>query len=152
MNRWTKTIVAIGTVTVATAISLPAQAHKDYHKDPTSSRCDTRYRKGHESKKKSKDSHEHKSSNDAHAGPLSFHNHGGHYVLRSDYFYVEVVGGQGYSNSKGNQGGFVQGEVDLGNGTPDVDFYADSFAGQNSPNANGTACASVGDTKREFRR
>ncbi len=58
------------------------------------------------------------------------HSHTGHYVVRHDAFYVEVIGGGGY-NRGGNQGGVVQGEVDPGSGAPDADFNVGTFAGTN---------------------
>lgn len=64
---------------------------------------------------------------------------GGHYVVRGPEAYVEVVGGQSY-NRNGNQGGYVQGEVDRTGPGPDVDFHVNVFAGQNEPKADSFAC------------
>lgn len=147
MRKVTRAAVAIGTMAVLTAVALPANAHKDPTKDAKGADCDTWGRKGHEPKKKKPkpSSHHHEGSADTDLVIAKFHNHGGHYVLRRDEGYVEIVGGQGYSEG-GNQGGYVQGEVDPG-GAPDVDFHFASFAGQTAPYGAGRACVSVADNK-----
>ena len=68
---------------------------------------------------------------------------GGHYVLRKDASnYVEVVGGQSY-NYNGNQGGYVQGSLKPDGAPASVDFHANAFAGNNSPNTSQFACVNV---------
>jgi hypothetical protein len=69
---------------------------------------------------------------------------GGHYVARGPGGYVEVIGGQGYA-PWGDQGGFVQGEVDPGAGV-DADFHAGTYAGQNNV-AEGFACVNVANQR-----
>lgn len=124
--------IALAAVAAAIALSgaQGAIAHRDPSPDP-GNRCDTWWRNGHGTGS----SHEHTGSADISApGVATFHNHGGHYVLRNDYGYVEVVGGQGYrgpsptGQMNPGQGGFVQGEIDAGSGTPDVDFHTNTFA------------------------
>lgn len=110
-----------------------AQAHND-SADPK--RCDNWYRDGHEAPAGSRDDHHHTSTSDVKPGDpanTSVHGQSGHYVVRNNYGYVEVVGGQSYKgpNPQGKsfpgQGGFVQGEVDPGSGAPDADFNAAAF-------------------------
>lgn len=130
-----------------------AFAHTDPNGDgnrysPT--RCDTYYRDGHygssSTPKGSRHSEDHSSEFDDEAGPVTVHNHTGHYVVRSDAFYVEVVGGGGY-NRDDNQGGFVQGEVDPVAGGPDVDFHSGAYAGTSGDRHSENACISAADQK-----
>ena len=122
--------VLLTLVVIAIALATgPAPAHDDPTVDDA--RCDTWYRTGHQPDPRVKDSHEHRSSSDIHVESernTHFHGQSGHYVVRNDLGYIEIVGGQAYrgpapsgENFPG-QGGFVQGEVDLGPNTPDADF------------------------------
>ncbi|HVL91008.1 MAG TPA: hypothetical protein VM841_12315 [Actinomycetota bacterium] len=119
---------------VAASIALSgaqgAFAHRDTTPD-TGNRCDTWSRPGHGTG----DSHHHTGSADINGGVVFVHQHGGHYVVRNDNAYVEVVGGQGYrgpsptGQMNPGQGGYVQGEADLGiAGVPDADFHANVFS------------------------
>lgn len=119
-------------------------------------RCDTYYRSGHESGSgDNKHSEDHTApdydygdvgripeNNGVPAGAdtgVYVHSHTGHYVVRHDAAYVEVIGGGGY-NRGGNQGGVVQGEVDPGSGAPDADFNVGTFAGTNGDMHDEHAC------------
>jgi len=82
------------------------------------------------------------------AGLLYVHQHTGHYVVRNDYAYVEVVGGGGYSRPDAGQGGYVQGEVDPVAGGPDADFHGNAFATGSGGTGHAEAvCLSVADQK-----
>lgn len=129
-----------------------AGAHDDPNPDggnnsPT--RCDTWYRTDHESgPANNKHSEDHTSEFDqGQTGPVYIHNHTGHYVVRGEGFYIEVVGGGGYANEDGNQGGWVQAEFDVAEGVPDVDLHAATYAGTNGPMHEEKACISVANTK-----
>lgn len=141
--------LAIGAVALSGAA---AQAHKDYNADgnnTSTKRCDTWYRTGHESGttgNKSSDHHTSDFDNGEVAPGVYLHNHTGHYVVRHDAFYVEVIGGGGYAR-EGNQGGAVQAEVDPAAGAPDADAHVDFFAGTNGAMHAENACASVADNK-----
>lgn len=119
-----------------------ALAHDDPSADPGSGankRCDSsNVRGGHEGTAKPTDVVV------PLAGGYEIWAPGGHYVLRGPDAYVEVVGGQGYA-PWGDQGGFVQGEVDNG-GPVDVDFHAGTYAGQENV-AEAFACVNVADTR-----
>jgi hypothetical protein len=112
-----------------------AFAHEDYNADGnrySTTRCDTYYRDGHYtgSTKANRQSEEHESEFDegdvTGTGAVYVHNHTGHYVVRGDAFYVEVIGGGG-NNRDGMQGGYAQGEVDPGEGMPDADFHGGAY-------------------------
>lgn len=145
--RLRTTIVLVLTAALALGAQGGALAH---HDDDSSdgSRCDSWYRAGHEAESEptTKDTHDH-AGNQTNVGPAQIHNHGGHYVVRSDQGYVEIVGGQGYDNNDGNQGGYVQGEVDPDGSGPDADFHFSSFAGENPDFAEAHACATVANIK-----
>lgn len=149
----------LGAIAVFAIAALPAMgagAHADHSADAKEDRCDTWYREGHETGTgNNKSSHHHEDEFDngevVPGSGVYVHNHTGHYVIRGEGFYVEVIGGGGF-NRNGNQGGAFQGEVDPGNGAPDVDFHGNTFAGANSPDglpahAEGTGCISVMDNK-----
>lgn len=115
---------------MALAVAQGASAHRD--PTPDQNRCDTWSRPGHTTGPGT--SHDHTNpSSDQNLGAAYVHNHGGHYVVRGDTFYVEVVGGQGYhgpsptGQMNPGQGGYVQGEIDPGSGAPDADFHANAF-------------------------
>jgi hypothetical protein len=151
------------TALVAVALSgAAASAHDDSSPDGAAQRCDTWYRAGHQ---KGTPAHsEDHSAPDYDYGDVGYipqnqagvpagtetgvyvHSHTGHYVVRHDAFYVEVVGGGGY-NRGGNQGGYVQSEVDPGSGAPDADAHADVFAGTAGAMHAEDACVSVADNK-----
>lgn len=106
------------------------------HDDSTdgATRCDRWWRISHTESSTDRDSHDHQASSDIEIAPgVTFHGHSGHYVVRSNAGYVEVVGGNAYRGPapdgevSDGQGGYVQGEVDAGSGTPDADFHADAF-------------------------
>lgn len=121
-----------------------AYAHKE-HAGKEIGRCDSWYRSGHftdgnndgKPDENYNGSHHHTSGSDINdlrpVANTEIHGQSGHYVVRNDYGYVEVVGGQSYKgpNPSGKffpgQGGYVQGEVDPGNGAPDADFGAFFF-------------------------
>jgi len=143
---WGVMLAAIASVSVA-------GAHEDPNPDGnnnSATRCDTWYRETHESgsgSNKHSEDHTNEFDNGEVAPGVYVHNHTGHYVVRGDGFYIEVVGGGGYSRD-GNQGGYVQGEVDPVEGAPDADFHFDSFAGARSPTTDDAhVCLSVADTK-----
>ncbi|HEX9695269.1 MAG TPA: hypothetical protein VGB64_03030 [Actinomycetota bacterium] len=124
----------IALAAVAAVLALSVAQGASAHRDPTpdsSNRCDTWWRNGHTTSPGS--SHEHTASADINAGVVYVHQHGGHYVVRNEYAYVEVVGGQGYRGPSPSgqtypgQGGIVQGEIDPGMGIPDVDFHGNVF-------------------------
>lgn len=125
--------VLIATLVVAAATSGTATANHDDSGDGTT-RCDRWWRMSHTETATDKDSHDHEASSDVEVAPgVVLHGHSGHYVVRTDAGYVEVVGGNAYrgpdpegADSEG-QGGYVQGEVDAGSGTPDADFHANAF-------------------------
>jgi hypothetical protein len=119
-----------------------AGAHGDDTADTT--KCDTWWRSGHGTgtSQQNYPSHHHTHSSDTALGDPAHtvvHGQSGHYVVRNDLGYVEVVGGQSYrgpdpqGNSFPGQGGYVQGEVDapnnpaLGSNNHDVDFFAAVF-------------------------
>lgn len=155
-------LAAIAAVLMLT-VAQGASAHDDPNTDP-GNRCDTWWRNGHTTSPN--DSHNHSGSADISAGGVTFHNHGGHYVLRTNAAYVEVVGGQGYrgpspsNQTNPGQGGYVQGEIDPVKNGPDADFHANTFAPDvdhppSNPNnvaawANGynyLACVNVEDSR-----
>jgi hypothetical protein len=78
---------------------------------------------------------------------------GGHYVVNSNSFYVEVVGGQGYArpiNPTGSRGGWVQGEVDIAGAPADVDFFSGTFLGPGGADptyAEKDLCLNVGNMR-----
>lgn len=126
------------------AVALGSSAATAQHGEPNndSTRCDTWYRQGHEwpppppGKPPPKDSHGHESGSDVKVGDPAhtvIHGQSGHYVVRNDYGYVEVVGGQAYrgpdpnGNSFPGQGGYVQGEIDVAPGVPDADYNVAFF-------------------------
>lgn len=126
--------IALAAVFAVLALSVAqgAMAHRDPSPD-SGNRCDTWWRNGHTTGPGT--SHDHKYQTDVDvAGVANIHNHTGHYGVRSDVGYVEVIGGQGYRGpsptgyTNPGQGGLVQGEIDAGNGTPDADFHANAFA------------------------
>jgi len=120
-------IAAAGMIVfIALASAVGAGAHDD--PSPDSQRCDTWARAtGHPG------GHEHPHGSDIDAGAAEVHAVSGHYVVRSGPAYVEIVGGQSYrgpdpsGNDFPGQGGFVQAEVDAGNGTPDADLNVAFF-------------------------
>lgn len=126
----TKRLVLTACVALALGAAPFALAHDDESKD--TQRCDTWSRPTHTPDEETPDSHHHTSGSDVvppgePAGTRG-HGHSGHYYVRNDYGYVEVVGGQAYrgpdpdGNDFPGQGGYVQGEVDPGSGAPDGDF------------------------------
>ena len=163
-------ILAAAAVTAIALSAGGAFAHEDHNADPQ--RCDRWWRSGHGTGQNNGNypSHEHGSSSDVAAGDpanSTFHGQSGHYVVRNDYGYVEVVGGQSYrgpdpqGNSFPGQGGYVQGEIDPAEGAPDVDFFAAFFGpddGQIPPgdpvqwallDAYGKGCVNVAGTQVE---
>lgn len=115
---------------MALTVAQGASAHRD--PTPDLNRCDTWSRPGHTTAPGT--SHEDRdTSSDVNGGAVYLHQHGGHYALRGEAFYVEVVGGQGYRGPSPSgqmnpgQGGYVQGEVDPGMGVPDADFHTAVF-------------------------
>lgn len=163
---------AVAVVAIVGMMTASAGAHDDPSNDGNNNspkRCDTWYREAHardaqgDADKIPKDDptgsdnprfdpntghsedHEH-GFDQGETGPLYVHNHTGHYVVRSDAFYIEVVGGGGYSRD-GNNGGYVQGEVDPGSGAPDADFHGNFFGGTNGDMHSEGACVSVADNK-----
>lgn len=151
--------IILGTLLPAALLTTPALAHTDPRNDgfnDSTRRCDTYYRPGHapttgpngtaipENQRRS--DHHTSEFDQGQIGPAYIHNHPGHYVARGDDFYIEVVGGGGY-NRDGNQGGWVQGEVDRSEIPADVDFHANAFAGTAGPMHSEAACLSVSDTR-----
>lgn len=141
------------------AVPFGASAHTDTHGDGTNDslkRCDTYYRPGHADTKYPNGSSipENQRRSDHHTdefdtgqvGPLYIHSHTGHYGVRHNDFYIEVVGGSGF-NRDGNQGGWVQGEVDRSEVPADVDFHANAFAGTEGAMHSEAACLSVADNR-----
>lgn len=129
-------ILAAAALTAIALSSGGAFAHDDHNADAR--KCDSWWRRGHGTGNQNQNypSHEHQSSSDINAGDpagTSVHGQSGHYVVRNDYGYVEVVGGQSYrgpdpqNHSFPGQGGYVQGEIDVAPGVPDVDFFAGVF-------------------------
>ena len=129
-------ILAAAVLATIAFASAGAMAHPDPNADPQ--RCDRWWRPGHGTGTGNNNypSHEHQSSSDVVVGDPAgtrIHGQSGHYVVRNQYGYVEVVGGQSYrgpdpqGNSFPGQGGYVQGEVDVAEGAPDVDFFAATF-------------------------
>lgn len=143
-------------LTVAIVLSIgSADAREDHNADGnrySEKRCDTYYAPGHEtgSNRANKSSEDHESEFDAGdvggLGLVYVHNHTGHYAVRGDSFYLEVVGGGG-NGREGNQGGWAQGEVDVLEGAPDVDFHSGAYAGTNGSNHSENGCVSVADNK-----
>lgn len=132
----------IACVAIVLGVAPIASAHKESSgKEVT--RCDSWYRPGHDTGTDGKPtnpyngSHEHKSGSDINnlspVANTTIHGQSGHYVVRNDYGYVEVVGGQSYKGPSPagkyapGQGGYVQGEIDAGNGTPDPEFFVAGF-------------------------
>lgn len=76
--------------------------------------CATWYREGHDPDHNGHSSDHSSPEADRDLGPVYFHNHSGHYVVRGNGFYVEIIGG-GYYDGNGvaytNQGGAVQAGV-----------------------------------------
>lgn len=144
----------LATLAVLAVAALPsfAGAHEDYNGDGNNDsdrRCDTWYREGHETgtgQNKHSEDHTEPEFDQGEVGPLYIHNHTGHYVIRSEAFYIEVVGGDGYARD-GNNGGYVQFEVDAAEGAPDVDGHADFFGGTNGGMHAENVCLSVADNK-----
>lgn len=143
----------VGVVIVVALAGSFAGAHEDYNDDgpnDSETRCDTWYRTDHEAGDPGEEtSHEHEDEfdNGEVVPGVYVHNHTGHYGVRGDGFYVEVVGGGGYSNGEGNQGGYVQGEVDLMEGAPDADFHTSTFSGTDGSMHEENLCLSVADNK-----
>lgn len=146
----------LAALAVLSTLAMPsAFAHEDHNADGnrySTTRCDTYYRDGHYtgSSKGARHSEDHASEFDegdvTGTGAAYVHNHGGHYIVRGDGFYVEVIGGGGY-NRDGLQGGFVQGEVDPVDGAPDVDFHGGAYAGTTGTLHSENACVSAADNK-----
>lgn len=143
-------------LTIATALSAgSAVAHDDPNGDGnrySEYRCDTYYRDTHESgatratRHSEDDTSEFDAGDPTGTGAAYVHNEPGHYVVRGNGYYVEVVGGGGY-NRDGNQGGWVQGEVDPVSGLPDADFHVGSYAGTSGGNHSENACVSALNAK-----
>ena len=158
-------LAAIAIVCTVALSATVAGAHGDHNPDGNNNsdrRCDTYYRTTHESgstaNTKHSEDHEEPEFDDAPVLPgtpppnevlglagMYLHRHTGHYVVRGDAFYVEVVGGGGYSRN-GAQGGYVQGEVDAAEGAPDADFHTNTFADPDGTHYE-AACVSVADNK-----
>lgn len=142
---------------LATALAGPsAFAHEDYNDDGdrySARRCDTYYRDGHHgssstprgARHSEDDTSEFDNGDPTGTGAVYVHNETGHYVVRGDGFYVEVIGGS-YTRD-GLAGGFVQGEVDPVEGGPDADFHVGSYAGATEPIHSENACVSAADNK-----
>lgn len=124
-NRILLTMAAAGAVL---ATPIPASAH-----DPTPdvAPCDTTIRPGYQHGWDST------GPNDVDARPAAYVRNGtGQYIVRNEYFYVETVGGGGYTypgapdngplGMGGNQGGYIQFEVDPG---PPIPVDADGHVG-----------------------
>jgi hypothetical protein len=131
--------------------------HRDTHPDDAQ-RCDTWWRDGYDPDNDHNTHEAPGTSTPTQAGPVGPDNtaiiaEGGHYVVNSDSFYVEVVGGQGYArpdNSNGSRGGWVQGEVDIAGAPTDVDFIAGTFLGPGGADptyAEKDACLNVNNTR-----
>jgi hypothetical protein len=127
--------VVMGAALVLGGMAGPASANHDRTPETNAQRCDTWYRGGHGGGAGT--SHDHSAPNDeVSAGGITVHAHSGHYVVRGPGAYLEVVGGSYYSTGSpqpglgaGNQGGYVQGEVDPGAPIPaDADFHFNFFA------------------------
>jgi hypothetical protein len=142
------TVLALG-AGLAIGFAGPASANNTFDDgtgENNAQRCDTWYRDGHGTG----NGYNHTSGNDQDAGPVTLHNHYGHYVLRSDTFAIEAVGGGYYAdpaqpNDSLEQGGYVQGEVDPSLGGPvpaDGDFHVNFFA-----NGKAGACVAPANTK-----
>lgn len=136
----------IGTaVAVVLGVIPAANAHQEHAGKEATARCDSWYRQGHFADANNdgkpdepyNGSHHHKSSSDINdlnaVAHTEIHGQSGHYVVRNDYGYVEVVGGQSYKGPSPQskffpgQGGYVQGEIDVANGAPDAEFFAAAF-------------------------
>jgi hypothetical protein len=154
-----RTTLAILTLVAAALATGPAGAHDDPRDDgfnDSPHKCDTYYRPGHAPQKKPngttipenqrRSDHHTNEFDQGQVGPVYIHNHTGHYVVRHDDFYIEVVGGGGY-NRDGNQGGWAQGEVDRSEVPFDVDFHANAFAGTEGDMHSEAACLSVADNR-----
>jgi len=148
-------VFALATVTAI--IGPAAFAHEDPNDDGnrySTTRCDTYYRDGHygsnTTPKGARHSEDHNSEFDkgdvTGTGLVYVHDHTGHYAVRGDGYYVEVIGGGGF-NRDGNQGGFAQGEVDPVEGGPDVDFHGGAYAGTNGDMHSENACVSAAENK-----
>lgn len=151
MKRFAKLMLAA----VIAAGAVPAGAHTDPNDDGnrySTKRCDTYYRDGHDSGGNKADRQSHEDTDPADPGDVTgtgavyVHQSTGHYAVRGEGFYLEVVGGGGY-NRDGNQGGWAQGEVDLVEGGPDADFHGGGYAGTSGSNHSENACLSAADNK-----
>lgn len=131
-----------------------AGAQAGYVDSPDQNRCDTWWRDGNapdgskyddNGNKTTKDDGDARSVNDP--TRIEIVDESGHYVVRNDYGYVEVVGGANYARPLGGdaRGGYVQGEVE----TPvdDADFHVSSFAGGSPAYAEKNACVNYGETR-----
>jgi hypothetical protein len=166
-----KRLPALGLLVVTALAGPSAFAHDDPNGDGnrySTTRCDTYYRNTHQQdaegdkpklangdpnpdyNQATAHSEDHVSEFDegdiGDLGLVYVHEHTGHYVVRTDAGYVEVIGGDGY-NRDGIQGGFVQGEVDAAEGVPDADFHAGTYAGTTGTVYSQNACLSAADTK-----
>lgn len=174
-----KRLLAVAGLFVALGIAQGAGAAPNQHKDDTAEtnaqRCDTWARDVDDHGLNDHDadndgaSYDHTDGSDIEDVPgVEVHSHSGHHVARHESGYVEVVGGQSYHGPypHGNQGGYVQGEVDPADADndpdesgPDADFHA-NFFGPNlsdpvngsitdpdNPLAAGRVCVAVNTTK-----
>lgn len=129
-------------VAIVLGVAPIAGAHNEYNGKEGTSRCDSWYRPGHDTgtdgkpKDQYKGSHEHESTSDINdlrpVANTEIHQQSGHYVVRNNYGYIEVVGGGTYKGPTPQgkylpgQGGYVQGEIDPASGF-DVEFLAAFF-------------------------
>jgi hypothetical protein len=149
-----------------------AFAHKDKNPETNAQRCDRWYRDGTGTDDTPyDDNHNGQTWDDGPATSANdpantqIVNEGGHYVVRNDHGYVEVVGGQDYrrplGNPEGARGGYVQGEIDPVNPTSpntalvpggDADFHVSTFSGVGNTSgpymtyAEANACLTVMNT------
>lgn len=159
-----KRLVALTMLVLVFAGGSALADHHDPHGDTSANRCDTWWRA---------DGYDPDGDHNTHEGPgtstpteitiggpdnTAIISEGGHYVINSNSFYVEVVGGQGYArpiNGNGSRGGWVQGEVDIAGTPADVDFLAGTFAGPGGANptySEADLCLSVADQRIDLRQ
>lgn len=144
-----KRLVALAAAAAIAFSGGSAFAHRDKNTETNTQRCDQWYRDGTGPDDTPYDDNGNRQTwDDGPATSLNdpantqVVNESGHYVVRNDHGYVEVVGGQDYrrplGDPNGARGGYVQGEIDPVNPQNpnqalvpggDVDFHASTFTG-----------------------
>lgn len=141
------------------AIVASGAAQAGYVDTPDSNRCDTWYRSGNAADgTKYDDNNNGTTKDDGPATTISGNNQivneSGHYVVRGDWGYVEVVGGADYrrplgDTTNGARGGYVQGEIETGP-ADDMDFHASTFPGTDGTSVGRVEknlCVNYGETR-----